>query len=81
MLILISLFALTAQLAQSQNPSPCPQIFSYEPRVQEEDRWYGVISLQTLEDLDGVWLKVILDRPAELLGVPSQQALNTTATI
>ncbi|XP_063924172.1 serine proteinase stubble-like isoform X3 [Zophobas morio] len=68
MLILISLFALTAQLAQSQNPSPCPQIFSYEPRVQEEDRWYGVISLQTLEDLDGVWLKVILDRPAELLG-------------
>ncbi|RZC39732.1 hypothetical protein BDFB_013205 [Asbolus verrucosus] len=51
-----------------QNPSPCPAIFSYEPRGQEQDRWYGVISLQTKDDLDGVWLKIILDRPAELLG-------------
>nr|XP_008196144.1 PREDICTED: proclotting enzyme isoform X3 [Tribolium castaneum] len=53
---------------RSQNPSPCPEIFSYEPRGQEEDRWYGVVSLQTAEDLDGVWLKITLDRPAELLG-------------
>jgi hypothetical protein len=68
MFALISLLVLTSSLASSQNPSPCPELFSYEPRGQEEDRWYGVIRLQSREDLDGVWLKITLDRPAELLG-------------
>jgi hypothetical protein len=68
MFALISLLVLTTSLASSQNPSPCPELFSYEPRGQEEDRWYGVIRLQSREDLDGVWLKITLDRPAELLG-------------
>lgn len=69
MLKLISALIFVVPLISSQNPSPCPEIFSYEPRGQEEDRWYGVISLQTHEDLDGVWLKIMLDRPVELLGV------------
>lgn len=53
----------------AQKQSPCPQIFSYEPRGTEEDRWYGVLSLRTSEDLTGIWIHILLDRPAELLGV------------
>lgn len=53
----------------TQNPSPCPDVFVYDTSSSQEDRWYGTISLRTAEDLVGVWVHVILDRPAELLGV------------
>ncbi|XP_023310719.1 limulus clotting factor C-like isoform X1 [Anoplophora glabripennis] len=62
------LFGITIQFVVSQKPSPCPETFSYEPRGSENDRWYGVISLKTTEELTGVWLRLILDRPAELIG-------------
>lgn len=52
----------------AQKHSPCPEVFSYEPRGTEEDRWYGVLSLRTSEDLTGIWIHILLDRPAELLG-------------
>lgn len=53
----------------AQNPSPCPDVFTYDTSTSQEGRWYGIISLQTSEDLVGVLVHVILDRPAELLGV------------
>lgn len=58
-----------------QKPSPCPEVFNFEPRGSEEDRWYGVISLTTEEELNGVWIQLGLDRPAELLGVRIQLLL------
>ncbi|KAJ8963547.1 hypothetical protein NQ314_005552 [Rhamnusium bicolor] len=65
---LLMLFVLT-KVVLSQNTSPCPEVFTYEPRGSETDRWYGVISLRTSDDLIGIWLIIKLDRPAELLGL------------
>lgn len=62
-------FCILMQLVISQKPSPCPRTFSYEPKGNESDRWYGVISLKTFEELSGVWLRIKLDRPADLIGV------------
>lgn len=53
----------------AQNPSPCPSLFAYEPRGQEQDRWYGRLTVTTVEELNGVWLRIQLNQPAELLGV------------
>ncbi|KAH1011977.1 hypothetical protein HUJ04_001238 [Dendroctonus ponderosae] len=52
------------------NPqSPCPGVLLYEPTNPEEpDKWYGVITVGTDEDLEGVWVKVSLDREAIVLG-------------
>lgn len=47
--------------------SPCPDTFYYENQT-EPGKWFGVISIKTFEDLTGVWITVILDRKAELLG-------------
>lgn len=55
-------------LINCQLQSPCPEVFSYEPRGVETDRWYGVISLTSRERLRSILLTIILDRPAELLG-------------
>lgn len=57
-------------LSETQRPSPCPEIFHYESQSRdEENKWYGAITLNTDEDLFGVWVKITLDRKAELLGV------------
>ncbi|XP_060532655.1 CLIP domain-containing serine protease B15-like isoform X2 [Cylas formicarius] len=57
------------KVVSSQGSSPCPETFIYEPRNSKElDRWYGVVSLRTDDDLEGVYLKIQLDRPADLLG-------------
>ncbi|XP_018571193.1 limulus clotting factor C-like isoform X1 [Anoplophora glabripennis] len=61
------LFALT-QLAASQNPAPCPDIFSYEPREDGSDRWYGKIQYSATNNLTGIWLQILLDKPADILG-------------
>ncbi|CAH1118379.1 unnamed protein product [Phaedon cochleariae] len=66
-LSVLSLVLLSKEVS-NQDVSPCPDVFSYEPQKAENDRWYGSASLQTTEDLTGVWLVVELDRPAELLG-------------
>lgn len=66
-IVFITLFL---NLCKSQRPSPCPETFHYESQSRdEEDKWYGVITLQTNEDLIGVWVKIALDRKAEILGV------------
>ncbi|KAK9875991.1 hypothetical protein WA026_011092 [Henosepilachna vigintioctopunctata] len=52
----------------SQIPSPCPDVLVYEPRNSELDRWYAVVTLSSTHQLKGIWLKITLDRPAELLG-------------
>ncbi|GJQ80664.1 hypothetical protein Trydic_g9248 [Trypoxylus dichotomus] len=48
--------------------SPCPRLFAYEPPGNETDKWYGFVTLLSETDLSGVWLRLILDRPALQLG-------------
>ncbi|XP_044740743.1 serine protease Hayan-like [Chrysoperla carnea] len=48
--------------------SPCPDVFSYEERNTERDRWYGVILLSTDVELHSIWVDVELDRTVTLLG-------------
>ncbi|XP_018328074.1 serine proteinase stubble isoform X6 [Agrilus planipennis] len=63
------LFFTNSAKSQEVWESPCPEFFAYEPRNdQQVDRWFGTISLRTREELHGVWLRVIFDRKAELLG-------------
>lgn len=69
MKVYFTLFCVIIEFVVSQKPSPCPETFSYEPRGSENDRWYGVISLKTAEELTGVWLRITFDRQAELIGV------------
>lgn len=56
-------------IVTSQQTSPCPEVLTYEPRDFEDDRWYGVLSFKPEEDLTGIYINIVLDRPAQLLGV------------
>lgn len=70
--MLISIFtwcSLVISVVVGQLVSPCPETFTYESRDKDQpDRWYGVVLLKSQEDLEGIWLRIILDRSAELLG-------------
>ncbi|CAG9831447.1 unnamed protein product [Diabrotica balteata] len=49
--------------------SPCPEWFTYEARKPNEpDRIYGVLNLLSDSDYNGIWLRVIFDKPALQLG-------------
>ncbi|KAF5283195.1 hypothetical protein FQA39_LY17387 [Lamprigera yunnana] len=65
MIILVIIFV---HIVFAQKPSPCPSLFAYEPRGTEADRWYGRVTVATAETLNGVWLRIELDKPAILLG-------------
>lgn len=48
--------------------SPCPEVLRYESRT-EQDKFYGTISVGTEYDLEGVFIRIYLDKKAQLLGV------------
>ncbi|XP_013167816.1 PREDICTED: serine proteinase stubble-like isoform X1 [Papilio xuthus] len=48
--------------------SPCPNVFQYEPSGTEPGRWYGVVNLSTDNTLHSLWLNVVLDSKADILG-------------
>ncbi|XP_028172298.1 serine protease 44-like isoform X2 [Ostrinia furnacalis] len=48
--------------------SPCPNVFMYEPLGAEKNRWYGVVNLSTDSTLHGLWLNIVLDGKADILG-------------
>ncbi|KAI4455190.1 modular serine protease [Holotrichia oblita] len=48
--------------------SPCPKIFAYETPITAPNKWYGIVKLWDF-DLDGIWLRIVLDRPVAQLGV------------
>ncbi|KAI4455188.1 modular serine protease [Holotrichia oblita] len=58
----------TEKTSAQRLESPCPRLFVYEPPGTETDRWYGIITLISDSDLNGVWLRVIFDRPSLQLG-------------
>ncbi|CAH1132378.1 unnamed protein product [Ceutorhynchus assimilis] len=70
---IITLYSLVISIVYgqviSQLKSPCPEVFKYEQRSAEQpDRWFGVVTVGTDEDLEGVWLKIVMDRKVDLLG-------------
>lgn len=69
MLLFTSALLLLAHLSIAQKSSPCPSIFAYEPKGNEDNRWYARVTTTTPDELNGIWLRVQLDQPAELLGV------------
>uniref|UniRef100_A0A2H1VV42 SFRICE_016155 n=1 Tax=Spodoptera frugiperda TaxID=7108 RepID=A0A2H1VV42_SPOFR len=48
--------------------SPCPNVFMYEPPGSEKGRWYGVVNLSTDSTLHSLWLNIVLDNKADILG-------------
>ncbi|CAH0595236.1 unnamed protein product [Chrysodeixis includens] len=48
--------------------SPCPNVFNYEPPGSEPGRWYGVVNLSTDSTLHSLWLNIVLDSKADILG-------------
>ncbi|KAL1490932.1 hypothetical protein ABEB36_011601 [Hypothenemus hampei] len=49
--------------------SPCSEVFKYDTEsVDEPNQWNGVLTIGTDEDLEGIWIKIYLDRRAAVLG-------------
>lgn len=69
MILHLTLFFALTKGTIGQNPTPCPEIFSFEPREEGSDRWYGEILYSPRNNLTGIWLHITLDRPADILGV------------
>ncbi|GBP45820.1 hypothetical protein EVAR_27527_1 [Eumeta japonica] len=65
---LLMLVVLLTNGSQGQIASPCPSVFTYELVKNETDRWYGVVQLYTDYTLHGLWLNVLLDKKAHILG-------------
>nr|XP_023012927.1 uncharacterized protein LOC111502961 [Leptinotarsa decemlineata] len=53
---------------QGDVESPCPKYFLFEPNKSEDDRWYGLITLESKVDIMGVTLKVKFDKSIIQLG-------------
>lgn len=68
---MISIFFLLSHQvkAQSKFESPCPHLFLYEGACGEPDRWYGVVIIYSEKDLDGIWLRLLFNKPSIQLGV------------
>ncbi|XP_026740430.1 serine proteinase stubble-like isoform X2 [Trichoplusia ni] len=59
----------SSQESESLVPiSPCPNVFNYEPPGSEPGRWYGVVNLSTDSTLHSLWLNIVLDSKADILG-------------
>lgn len=69
MLLLICIILHCTTVILGQIPSPCPDIFQYEGRKNDEDQWFGSVRIRSDEELSGVWIQIKLDRPAHTLGV------------
>lgn len=66
--VLLVIFLSAPTFEQSTPLSPCPNVFSYEAPGSEAGRWYGVVTLSTDITLHGLWLNIVLDSKADILG-------------
>ncbi|KAL3270852.1 hypothetical protein HHI36_021370 [Cryptolaemus montrouzieri] len=69
MLTKIKVIFMVLYVVRAQKPSPCPSVLQYNREPGESDRWYAVITLSSNEPLTGIWLNIMLDRPADSLGI------------
>ncbi|XP_050677588.1 serine protease gd-like isoform X2 [Leptidea sinapis] len=61
--------ALVASTLEEDLPlSPCPNVFQYEQTGFEAGQWYGVVNLSTDSTLHSLWLNIVLDTKANILG-------------
>lgn len=68
-LLALLVLALTAPTYEQSTPvSPCPNVFEYEPPGTEPGRWYGVVHLSTDSTLHSLWLNIVLDSKADIVG-------------
>ncbi|KAJ2940313.1 hypothetical protein O0L34_g11897 [Tuta absoluta] len=67
-LLVISLLGSSSQQQASTPISPCPNVFEYESSGTEPGRWYGVVHLSTDSTLHSLWLNIVLDGKADILG-------------
>jgi len=66
---ILAAFAVLLVGVNTQNfASPCPRLFVYDRKSKEPDRWDGIVTLLSDIDLEGVWLRLMFDRPSLLLG-------------
>uniref|UniRef100_A0A2A4JC25 Peptidase S1 domain-containing protein n=1 Tax=Heliothis virescens TaxID=7102 RepID=A0A2A4JC25_HELVI len=54
--------------AQHDFVSPCPNVFTYEPTGSEAGKWYGIVNLTTDTTLYALWLNIVLESKADILG-------------
>ncbi|KAJ8711194.1 hypothetical protein PYW07_008436 [Mythimna separata] len=48
--------------------SPCPNVFTYDTTAVEPNKWNGVVTLTTEIPLYALWLNIVLDNKANILG-------------
>ncbi|GBP45824.1 Serine protease gd [Eumeta japonica] len=66
--LLFVVYNASAQQSQPTPKSPCPNVFMYEPPGTEPGRWYGMVTLSTDITLHGLWLNIVLDEKADIVG-------------
>ncbi|KAJ0173272.1 hypothetical protein K1T71_011448 [Dendrolimus kikuchii] len=66
--LLLLAWAVPSHEQQNTPPSPCPNVFSYEPSASELGRWYGTVHLSTDSVLHSLWLNIVLDNKADIVG-------------
>ncbi|XP_047538522.1 serine protease gd-like isoform X3 [Vanessa atalanta] len=67
--LLLLVIALCVPTHEQSTPnSPCPNVFMYEPTTNEPGRWYGAVNLSTDSTLHSLWLNIVLDSKADILG-------------
>lgn len=60
---ILAILGLIALTNAQQWISPCPGIFQYDEEGAQGDTWSGDITLKTDQELSGIWMRVVLDRP------------------
>ncbi|XP_022832030.1 uncharacterized protein LOC111360359 isoform X1 [Spodoptera litura] len=67
--LLVLIMSVTGQVVQASDfVSPCPSVFKYEPPGTEAGKWYGVVNFTSEFTLYGLWMNIVLDSKADILG-------------
>lgn len=68
--MLALIMSVTGHVAEASDfVSPCPSVFKYEPQGNEVGKWYGVANFTSEFTLYGLWMNIVLDSKADILGV------------
>ncbi|XP_050553058.1 uncharacterized protein LOC118274913 isoform X1 [Spodoptera frugiperda] len=67
--MLALIMSVTGHVAEASDfVSPCPSVFKYEPQGNEVGKWYGVANFTSEFTLYGLWMNIVLDSKADILG-------------
>lgn len=65
---ILLIILVTIQKIPGDIVSPCPKYFLFEPNKSEDDRWYGIILLSSVRDIEGIQLDIEFDKSIIQLG-------------